>query len=70
MLLVALQRHAADLADPQVALQVGRILAARLLATGSIVRSGTGGNAQHQPAETKTGAVQARAEAPGTRHAG
>jgi hypothetical protein len=65
-LLVALQRHASDLVDPQVALHVGRLLAARLLATGRIGRSGTAETLSISLLETNTGAVQARAEAPWT----
>lgn len=63
-LLVELQRHASDLADPQVALHVGRLLAARLLATGRIGRSGTEETLSISLLETTTGAGQARAEAP------
>jgi tetratricopeptide (TPR) repeat protein len=65
-LLVALQRHASDLADPQVALYVGRLLAARLLAMGRIGRSGTAETLSISLLEINTGAVQTRAEAPWT----
>ena len=66
MLLVELQRNTADLADLQVALQVGSILAARLIATGSMVRSSTTETLSVSLVETATGAVQAYAEVSGT----
>jgi hypothetical protein len=64
-LLLELQRSTADLADLQVALQVGSLLAARLITTGRMVRSGTAEVLSISLIETATGAVRARAEVSG-----
>jgi serine/threonine protein kinase/tetratricopeptide (TPR) repeat protein len=66
MLLVELQRSAADLADLQIAVQVGNILAARLIATGTITRSRTMETLSVSLVETATDAVRAGAEVSGT----
>jgi hypothetical protein len=60
-LLTELQLGASALADPQVATRVGRILAARLLATGSIIRTGTEVQLSVRLIETETTRVRASA---------
>ena len=62
MLMTELQRSATELLDPQVALHIGGILTVRLLATGSIVRSGVAETLRVSLIETATGAVRTRAE--------
>ena len=60
-LLTELKLGASALADPQVATRVGRILAARLLATGSIIRTGTEVQLSVRLIETETTRVRASA---------
>lgn len=62
-LLTALQRRVTDLAEPQLARQVGRILAAPLIGTGSIERAEAGEILSISLLEPHTGMVRARAEA-------
>jgi tetratricopeptide (TPR) repeat protein len=63
-LLGELRRSAAELADAQVALEVSRVLDARLLASGSITHVGTADMLSISLIETATGAVRAHADAP------
>jgi Tfp pilus assembly protein PilF len=65
-LLVELKRSMADLTDPQIALHVGRILAARLLATGIILATQAEETLSLSLIETATGALRARAAMPWT----
>lgn len=65
-LLVELKQSTADLTDPQVALHVGHILAARLLATGTILHSQAEETLNLSLIEISTGALRARVETPWT----
>ena len=53
-LLAELKLGASELVDPQVALRVGRILAARLLATGTLTRRGMEAQLSLRVVETET----------------
>jgi tetratricopeptide (TPR) repeat protein len=58
-LLEELKLSAADLTDPQTAVRVGRILAARLVATGSFTRFGEAGRLGIRVIETETTRIKA-----------
>jgi len=58
-LLEELKLSTTDLVDPQKALQVGRILAARLIATGSLMRYGKDIQASIRLTETETTSLKA-----------
>jgi tetratricopeptide (TPR) repeat protein len=63
-LLEELKLSASDLTDPQIALRVGRILAARLIATGSFTRFGDEGQLGMRVIETETTRIKASAIEP------
>ena len=58
-LLEELKLSATDLADPRRALEVGKILSARLIVTGSVMRYGTDVQATIQLTETETTSIKA-----------
>jgi tetratricopeptide (TPR) repeat protein len=58
-LLEELKLSASDLTDPQLAVRVGRILAARLIATGSFTRVGDEGRLGIRVIETETTRIKA-----------
>jgi CHAT domain-containing protein/tetratricopeptide (TPR) repeat protein len=58
-LLAELKLSTSELADPQAALRVGRILSARLIATGSFVNAGETGQFNVRLIETETTRVKA-----------
>jgi Curli production assembly/transport component CsgG len=58
-LLEELKLSASDLTDPQIALRVGKILAARLIATGSFTRFGDEGRLGIRVIETETTRIKA-----------
>ncbi|MBI3328181.1 MAG: CHAT domain-containing protein [Nitrospinae bacterium] len=58
-LLAEMKLSATDLVDPQVALRVGKILAARLIATGSFTRFGDEGRLSLRVIETETTRIKA-----------
>jgi tetratricopeptide (TPR) repeat protein len=58
-LLQELKLSASDLTDPQTAVRVGRILAARLIATGSLTRFGDAGRFGIRVIETETTRIKA-----------
>jgi tetratricopeptide (TPR) repeat protein len=58
-LLEELKLSASDLTDPQIAVRVGRILAARLVATGSFTRFGNEGQLGIRVIETETTRIKA-----------
>jgi Curli production assembly/transport component CsgG len=63
-LLQELKLGASDLTDPQIAVRVGRILAARLIATGSFTRFGDEGQLGIRVVETETTRIKASALEP------
>jgi tetratricopeptide (TPR) repeat protein len=63
-LLEELKLSASDLTDPQVAVRVGRILAARLIAIGSFTRFGEEGRLGIRVIETETTRIKASAVEP------
>ncbi len=58
-LLEELKLSATDLADPRRALELGKILSARLIATGSVMRYGTDVQVTIQLTETETTSIKA-----------
>jgi hypothetical protein len=69
-LLEELKLSASDLTDPQLAVRVGRILAARLIATGSFTRFGDEGQLGMRVIETETTRIKASAIEPVARAGG
>ena len=58
-LLGELKLSASDLTDPQIVLRIGKILAARLIATGSFTRFGNEGRFGIRVIETETTRIKA-----------
>jgi hypothetical protein len=57
--LAEMKLHAAELVEPQTAVHTGRILAARLLLTGTLTRSGTEGQLSLRVVETESTRLKA-----------
>jgi tetratricopeptide (TPR) repeat protein len=62
--LAELKLSASELVDPQVAVRIGQILAARLIATGSFIRAGDTAQLTVRLVETETTRIRASGTAP------